>query len=350
MSAALAIEAARAKLAEMHGAGASIAARRNGRAIFATGIGFRDLARTQPYAHDDPAWIYSITKPLIAARVLQRAHASEISLDAPTQQYAPDLNLPEDVTIARLLNHTAGLTDYGDLPAYYAALRETPAAPWSDAEFLARTVHARAPRFAPGQGFAYSNIGYLILRQILESSGETLGAQMQRAIFAPLGLKHARLAQSPADCANLPPGWSRALGDAAPEDVSRRYHPHWVSHRAAIATAEETAIMLDAILDARLISAAARDRMLQATPVGRSFPPFTQPSYGLGLMIDQASPFGRALGHSGGGPGFSCAAYRFTDIDTTIVALANSDEQDFGAHLVFAMADALSKPRAPASS
>lgn len=337
---AAAAEAARQTLAAMHGVGASIAARRKGKTLFATGVGFRDLVRTQPYVADEAAWIYSITKPLIAALIMQRAEAGEIDLDASAQQYMA-LDLPAGATIARLLNHTAGLTDYGDLPAYHAALRETPDTPWSDEEFIARTLHARPPRFAPGEGFAYSNIGYVILRQILERGGQTLGVQMQRAIFTPLGLHHALLAQAPADCAGLPPGWSRALGDAEPTDISRRYHPHWVSHRAAIATAEETATMLDAFLDARLINAASRDRMLQSTPVGGSFPPFTQPSYGLGLMIDQASPFGRAIGHSGDGPGFSCAAFRFTDLETTIVALANSDAKDFGAHLVFAMAHAL---------
>lgn len=341
MNASAAIEAARAALDDMGGHGASIAARQGGRTVFATGVGFRDLARTVSYDRDEAAWIYSITKTLMAALIMRRVETDALDLDAPALRWAPGFGLNEDVKLAHLLNHTAGLPDYGDLPAYHADLRARPDAPWSDEAFIARTVRARPPRGAPGREFAYSNIGYAILRAILERSGP-LAELLRAELFAPLGCTQARLAERLEDCAGLPPGWSRALGSGATLiDVSGIYDPRWVSHRAVIATAAETAALLDAILDARSVSAASRDRMCAPFPVAGAFPPFTTPNYGLGLMIDTGTPFGPAIGHGGGGPGFSCAAFRFTDLDTTIVALANSDTKDFGAHLVFAMARAL---------
>lgn len=338
--------AARATLAKLNGNGASIAVSRGGELACATGIGWRDLCNREPFDRDEPCRIDSITKPLIAALVMQEVEAGALDLDAPAQRDLPDLGLSEDITLAQLLAHRSGLTDYGDLSAYHEAVRVAPGAPWSDAEFLERTLRERPPRFAPGAGFAYSNVGYLLLRLLLERRCHApLSAVMRQRLFEPLGLRHARLAETPADAATLPTSWTRRIGAGTTlVNASALYHPGWIAPRAVIATAAETAALLDGILDARVVSASSRDRMLEAHHVPGKHEPFTAPSYGLGLMIDRASPFGRAIGHGGSGPGFSCAAFRFDDLGgarTTLVALANSDQTELGVALIFAMAEAL---------
>jgi D-alanyl-D-alanine carboxypeptidase len=65
------------------------------------------------------------------------------------------------------------------------------------------------------------------------------------------------------------------------------------------------------------------------------------PSYGLGLMVDPASRFGCVAGHTGGGPGYSTAAYHFPDVTghrVTSVAFANRDGTDIATDIVFSMA------------
>ena len=145
------------------------------------------------------------------------------------------------MTIRQLLGHTAGIPDYGGLPEYAAAVRATPETPWSGAEFLARTLPSGL-RFAPGTSWAYSNIGFLLIRQLLERvTGEPLAALLDRALFAPLGLQRTTVAATLADAATLTPGWSTYLdptGDLA--DVTPRYHPGWVSHGVVTATAPRT--------------------------------------------------------------------------------------------------------------
>ena len=338
--------AARATLAELGGKGASIAVSRDGVLECATGVGWRDAERGEPFERDEPCRIDSITKPLLAALVMQAVEAGVLDLDAPVQRYLPELGLSESATLAHLLAHRSGLRDYGDLSAYHDAVLATPSVPWSDAEFLQRTLRERPPRLGAGEGFLYSNVGYLLIRLLLERRyGGPLSAVMRERLFEPLGLRSARVAETLGDVERLPPSWTRQLGTGtALVNASPLYHPGWIAHRAVIATAAETAALLDAILDARLVSTASRDRMLQAHPVPGTHPPFTAPSYGLGLMIDRDSPFGAAVGHGGAGPGFSCAAFRFDDIGgarTTLVALANSDEAELGIPLVFAMAAAL---------
>jgi D-alanyl-D-alanine carboxypeptidase len=66
-----------------------------------------------------------------------------------------------------------------------------------------------------------------------------------------------------------------------------------------------------------------------------------KPSYGLGLMMDPGSRFGIVAGHTGGGPGYSTAAYLFPDVQghrVTCVALVNRDGNDVATDIAFSIA------------
>ena len=85
-------------------------------------------------------------------------------------------------------------------------------------------------------------------------------------------------------------------------------------------------------------------------------PPFARPGYGLGLMVDLGSPYGRVAGHAGGGPGYSAAAFHFPDVAgrrLTSVAVANRDGSDLGTEISFALVAAYADrldPRPPGRS
>ena len=58
-------------------------------------------------------------------------------------------------------------------------------------------------------------------------------------------------------------------------------------------------------------------------------------------QTDPASPYGTVAGHTGGGPGFATAAYRFPDVGghtVTIVALVNRDGGDTATGIAFTLA------------
>jgi D-alanyl-D-alanine carboxypeptidase len=103
-----------------------------------------------------PRW--SFTKTLIAACALRLAEAGRLDLDAP---------LPgRTATCRAVLQHRAGLPDYGGLQAYHLAVARGDE-PWSDAELLARLPPDHL-LFAPETSWAYSNIGYLLIRRAIE--------------------------------------------------------------------------------------------------------------------------------------------------------------------------------------
>ena len=63
-------------------------------------------------------------------------------------------------------------------------------------------------------------------------------------------------------------------------------------------------------------------------------------------MLDRASPHGLTAVHSGGGPGHSAAAFRFTALagqPTAIVALANRDHDGVAMRIAFALADLITE-------
>ena len=171
--------------------------------------------------------VYSVTKTFLGVLCLRL----DLDLDARVATWIDDDRLPR-ATLRQLLNHTSGIPDYGRLPEYSAAVRDTPSEPWSDEELLARSLKG-GPDFAPGQGWAYSNTGYLLVRRIVDlaAAGGFAGA-LERELLGPLELSDTSLALELGDLDALVPGWSTQVGDGR-RDVRGRYHPCWVGHRDA---------------------------------------------------------------------------------------------------------------------
>ena len=85
---------------------------------------------------------------------------------------------------AALAGRTSGLPTYGGY-AYQQAVAEGQSA-WTIDALLART-NARRLLFDPGKGWAYSNIGYLLIRQLLErTTTSNIDAAIHQLVFAPL--------------------------------------------------------------------------------------------------------------------------------------------------------------------
>lgn len=231
-------------LAETAIPGASVAIRVAGQPERIAALGTRDPAGSTSLTPADRFSIYSITKLLLATVALRLTRRGALVLDAPVARSLLERDLPAPITLRQLLGHTAGLPDYGDLPAYRAALRAAPEEAWTDETFLARTL-PRGPLFPPGAGWAYSNIGYLLVRRMIErATGEQLGTILDRELFAPLGLRRTGVIATLADAAALTPGWSRFLDpEGALENIAPRYHPGWVAHGGVSATAAEVAAL-----------------------------------------------------------------------------------------------------------
>lgn len=244
--------------------------------------------------------VYSVTKTFLSVLCLRL----DLDLEAPAATWVDDVRLPA-ATLRQLLNHTSGIADYGRLPEYALAVRDSPGRPWSDEELLARAL-AQGPDFAPGEGWAYSNTGYLLVRRILdEVAPEGLAAALQRELLEPLGLADTSLALDPADLDGLVPGVSSQIG-SGPQDVRGVYHPRWVGHRTLASSAADQRRFWMALAAGELCDLG---RLAESVAIDFAAAGFTRPSYGLGVMADPGWQGGLLIGHGGGGPGYAAATF-----------------------------------------
>lgn len=239
-----------------------------------------------------PYW--SFTKTVIAICALKLQERATIRLDTRLDG--------EGFTLRQLLNHTSGLPDYSALADYHKAVAADEE-PWPRERLLTAAL-AKGPLFAPGDGWAYSNIGYMLARQWIEAaSGQDLATLVEEIVCLPLGLKSIELATTREQfrCVH----WRGAAS----------YHPGWVYHGCLIGTAEDAARLLHGLVGDRLVSAGAQEEMRQRVLLGGPLDgrPWTDCGYGLGLMIGSMGTAGRVVGHSGGGPFSTNAIYHFPD-------------------------------------
>ncbi|MCB0930780.1 MAG: serine hydrolase [Mycobacterium sp.] len=142
----------------------------------------------EPMTLDTIFDLASLTKILATTTaVLQLYEQGKLQVDDAVQTYLPEFNAANDprraqVTLRMLLTHTSGIG--GDLSHQ---------GPWGlTAADKADGIHRAltAPlEFDPGQIFHYSDIGFIILGQIVEkTTGEPLDSYARDHIFAPLGM------------------------------------------------------------------------------------------------------------------------------------------------------------------
>jgi D-alanyl-D-alanine carboxypeptidase len=267
-----------------------------------------DFEAVDANTHARLPW-WSFGKSVLAAAAFKLAEQGRVELDAPLAG--------KPFTLRQLLAHRAGLRDYGGLADYHAAVARGDNA-WPADDLLAR-AGADELLFTPGQGWSYSNIGYLLVRREIERAADAeLRSALHATVFAPLGV-HAVMARTRDDMQRVL--WPALHG----------YDPNWVYHGLIIGTAIDAARFLHRLFTTQFLSEASRQAMFDSVPLpfaitGR---PFVKPTPGTGLMIDPDGPFGPWFGHTGGGPGSSSAVYRFENLNRTVAVFA--DHEDAGA-------------------
>ena len=78
--------------------------------LYETAIGYSDVQMKRNMTKDNLFKVGSITKQLTATTILRLYEQKALDLSTKISQYYPKLKLSNDITIAMLLNHTAGIS------------------------------------------------------------------------------------------------------------------------------------------------------------------------------------------------------------------------------------------------
>lgn len=175
--------------------------------------GHSDYAMTRPVSENDLYDLYSCTKVITMAGVMQLIESSKLGLDDPLSRYLPEfetmyvatdfqigdwpfewptqasplVRAQNPILIHQLMSMTAGLS-YDVFSEPIRQIREQTNDRASTREIV-RAI-AKMPLIAePGTRYSYA-LGHDVLAAVIEVvSGMSFGAYMHKHIFAPLGLK-----------------------------------------------------------------------------------------------------------------------------------------------------------------
>jgi CubicO group peptidase (beta-lactamase class C family) len=259
----------------------------------------------------------SVTKMFTAvaiARTVADLHAPVAGLLPPERRPA---TLHPDVSVHHLLTHTSGIADYaeedGDEAVEYADLWiERPCYSMTrPADFL--PLFGDLPPYTPpGQGWRYSNAGYVLLGMIVEElTGESHVDSVDRLVFRSAGMDGSGFFRLDEPRPDLAVGY-------LPSGRTNIYSTPVIggADGGAFATAGD----LDRFL--RAYGELVADRLpLMLTPHVRLTDSIDM-GYGAFLYPD-----GR-FGHGGGDPGVSTLIQRLPGPDATVVVLANTEDSE----------------------
>ena len=175
--------------------GAAIAIIDDGEIVLQKGFGFADLEKEEKVTTQTGFNIASISKTVAAWGIMKLVQEGKVDLDVPASTYLTRWHFPEstfnsnEVTLRRLLSHTAGLSLHG-----YPGWTPNDALPTIEESLKGKTNGAgRVEIIAkPGTKYQYSGGGYTILQLIVEEvTGQKFEDYMQEQILDPLGMTHS---------------------------------------------------------------------------------------------------------------------------------------------------------------
>jgi CubicO group peptidase (beta-lactamase class C family) len=289
--------------------GCAVAVSQNGKPVVSRAYGSADLERDVPLNSSSIFDAGSLRKQFVAAAVLLLVEEKRLSLSDDVRKYIPELpDYGHKITLDHMLTHTSGLRDWtGLLPLA-----------GGDPDALTLIMRQRGLNFAPGEEWAYSNSGYVLLTEIVaRTSGMRFSEFTRKRLFEPLGMKMTTYVDDLSEVIK-----NRAL--AYQKDGNRWKMDMLLGNDrggggALFSTAGDLVIWNDALTNGRL-GAFVGEKIQEQSRLnnGRKL------SYARGLIVDSYGG-GKMVWHSGGAAGYHSWLGRLPAQGLSIAVMCNSD-------------------------
>lgn len=249
----------------------------------------------------------SLAKQVIGILVAQQCASGVLSPRDPVHELLPQWpSWAHDVTVSHLLHHTSGLP-----PLDHRAAR------WSNTDVLAALRGSPGMVSEPGSGFAYSNIGYICLAEIVALVSRIPVHAVAYGLFDVLGMSSSTL------------------------DDRERAIPHHTTPPRTVGdggfwTSAEDLLRWNDAMNSRVLGESIH--RYAETPGRLNDGSLLDYAWGVRVLGTDRR---RIISHGGAWPTWTAKSVRRPDAGTSVVLLSASDETDATTDLCLTLLDRL---------
>ena len=271
----------------------------------------------------------STGKPFVATLTMLLVEDGVLSLDDPAKQWLGDTDwferLPnsDDILVRHLLSHSAGLRDYPGKAGFLMrmvgrAVRHGSA--YFEPEELIR-IAGKEPLFLPGEGFAYTDAGYLVLGRVIEAAaGADYYDLLHERILVPQELDQIR-AQDQTALPHIATGYQGGAANLK-KDGRMKLDPRTEWTGGGLVTNPTMLVQFfGALAEGRIVKRDTLEIMLEA---GWRDPQGPDYHYGFGLFVHDG---GEWFGHGGKWVGYRTHVTHIVETGITIAVQTNQDDR-----------------------
>jgi len=150
--------------------------------------GLADIQNNKSISEKTTYNTYSVTKTFTSLAVMQLAEQEKLDIDQSFKKYLSGFPYSSEITIRQVMTHSAGIPN--PIPLNWIHLADEH---WSfnrNEYFSNIFIKHNKPKSKPGEKFSYSNLGYVLLGQLIEEvSGLSYEDYIRENILQVLDIK-----------------------------------------------------------------------------------------------------------------------------------------------------------------
>lgn len=292
----------------------------NGQVLYKKGFGMANMEWDIANTPDTKHRLGSITKPFTAMLIMQLVAEGKLDLQAKVSTYLPDYSKTngDKITIHHLLTHTSGTPNYTSFPDFFKKRSRDPYSPTEMVEMFADSSLI----FTPGERFAYSNSGYIVLGAIIEKvTGKPYEEVLQEKILTPLKMNNTGYDHHSTVLKKRASGYEMkgSIPENAPYlDMSIPY-----AAGSLYSTVEDLFLWDQALYTEKLLPKKYRDMLFEKYV--SAFGEYYGYGWNVGEMaIGNTKDSLSFIGHSGGINGFTTFFMRMPEERASVILLNNT--------------------------
>lgn len=282
---------------------------KNGNVLYKKAFGDANKSYNVKNTIDTKFNICSMGKMFTGVSIMQLEEQGKLQVNDPVIKHLKDFPFGDKITIHHLLTHTAGTGRFFSHPDY-----ESKKSGMRNVKDMLPLVYEESLRFeTPGEKFAYSNSGMIILGAIIEKiSGKTYSDYIIENIFIPAKMNDTRMKLIDDIVENRALGYIKSISSKYLNNIFTIGSP---SPAGGILSTVDDLLKFDqALYGAMLINEASKKKMFSSL----------KEEYGYAFQIENRYD-NKIVGHGGGAPGFNSQFSRYLKDKYTLIVLSNYD-------------------------